>query len=406
MADVLILSDEVPLPIQANGQSLRLNPVIHHLAERHHVDLVVVGDRRPDARELADQARDLCRDVVYVARPDVPRLRRWSRTLRAFTDPHRAPWEELDPFSDDYIATVRRVVESRSYDAVLALSGVNDLLGRLLDHPALADTRTVIDWVDAPSLHHERRTQGQEGVAGRIARARTQALVEWQKALNARLDAAIYIAEADRAHAREGENPNVHILANGVLPGPVEVPPRNPDRPPTIGFLGNMSYGPNIRAALRLHNKVYRPLKAEIPDLRLHIIGRLPAPEIEALASDHVEVTGAVPSIWPALAEVDVMVFPMETGGGLQNKVLEAIAGGCAVVVTPVGAAGTGQVGLEALEIAETDADIRACVTALFEDQAHFDASRDRARGLLDHFRWDTILPRYERVLLGDKADG
>ena len=53
-----------------------------------------------------------------------------------------------------------------------------------------------------------------------------------------------------------------------------------------------------------------------------------------------VEITGEVDSIWPHLADVDVMVFPMETGGGLQNKVLESIAAGCAVVATSVVDAG------------------------------------------------------------------
>lgn len=407
MAEVLILTDEVPIPIQANGQSLRLNPVVRHLAARHTVDLAVLGDRREGASRFCDEARGFCREVVLVKRPDLGRFRRWGRTVRALADPRRPPWEEVDPFSDEFLGAVTGLMRGRQYDTVLALLRVNDVVSRLMRDEQIT-SRFVMDWIDAPSLHHERSVQRRGPVGRWIGQHRTRALVRWQQRLNARADAAIYIAATDRAHAGESDNPRVFVVANGVLEEEAPQPPaaRPVHRPPTIGFLGNMAYRPNVQAARRLHDHIFVPLTRRIPDLHLKIIGREPVPEICALASPQVEVTGAVPSIWPALAEVDVMVFPMETGGGLQNKVLEAIAGGCAVVVTTVGASGTGPAGTDALEVADTDDEIVERVERLLGDAEQFEQVRRRAVRLLEHFRWETILPRYEAVLLGREFPG
>jgi glycosyltransferase involved in cell wall biosynthesis len=167
----------------------------------------------------------------------------------------------------------------------------------------------------------------------------------------------------------------------------------------TIGFLGHMGYPPNISAVLRLHDRLFLPMKKEIPELRLKIIGHWPGSEIRALESDDVEVTGTVESIWPHLAEVNVMVFPMEIGGGLQNKILESLAADRAVVTTSISAIGCGEKGLEYLVVADTDEDLRAATLALLRDSSRRSEAVGKGRELLRFFDWDEILPRYEKVV-------
>lgn len=400
MGRVLVVTKEVPLPIQATGTSLRLNPVLRHLAKDHVVDLAAVGDQRPDAARWAEEAREFCDEVVCMSRADVGRLRRWGRTTRALLDSSRPPWENVDPFSSEYLPVLEDLLKGNHYDVLLGVGNVMDVMCRLIRDQVLPK-RVVVDWVDAPSLLYERKAPDDAGLLSRFRRFRTQRLVDWQQFVNARVQAAIYIAEFDRRHAGEGANPDVFVLGNGVL----EVDRAHPDRPetpPTIGFLGNMGYGPNVQAATRLHDRIFQPLSRSMPELHLKIIGRDPPPEIQRLASDRVEITGEVASIWPELRAVDVMVFPMEMGGGLQNKVLESAAAGCAVVVTPVGAAGTGPDGADTLIIEDTDAGMVRAVETLLKDPEALDRARDDARRLLDTFDWATILPRYADIVFGD----
>jgi glycosyltransferase involved in cell wall biosynthesis len=399
MGRILVVTKEVPLPIQATGTSLRLNPVLRHLAKDHVVDLAAVGDQRADADRWAEEAREFCGEVVCMDRANVGRLRRWGRTARALVDPSRPPWENVDPFSSEYLPVLENLLRANHYDVLLGVGNVMDVMCRLIRDRVLPK-RVVVDWVDAPSLLYERKAPKTSGMTARFRRFRTQRLVDWQQFVNARVQAAIYIAEFDRRHAGEAGNSDVFVLGNGVLEVDRPLPDR-PDTPPTIGFLGNMAYGPNVQAAMRLHDRVFTALARSMPELRLKIIGRDPPPEVSRLASDRVEVTGEVASIWPELRAVDVMVFPMEMGGGLQNKVLESAAAGCAVVVTPVGAAGTGPDGADTLIIEETDSGMVRAVETLLRDPDALDEARARARRLLDTFDWATILPRYAEIVLG-----
>jgi glycosyltransferase involved in cell wall biosynthesis len=376
-----------------------LNPVLRYLAKDHVVDLAAVGDQRPDADRWAREAREFCDEVVCMGRADVGRLRRWGRTTRALLDPSRPPWENVDPFSSEYLPVLEKLLRENDYDVLLGVGNVMDVMCRLIRDRALPQ-RVVVDWVDAPSLLYERKAPDTDGLLSRFRRFRTRRLVDWQQFVNERVQAAIYIAEFDRRHAGEGDNPDVFVLGNGVLEFDRPFPER-PETPPTIGFLGNMAYGPNVQAATRLHDRIFAPLARSMPDVRLKIIGRDPPPEIRGLASDRVEITGEVDSIWPELRAVDVMVFPMEMGGGLQNKVLESAAAGCAVVVTPVGAAGTGPDGSETLIIEDSDEGMVRAVETLLRDPDALELARERARRLLDTFDWATILPRYAEIVLG-----
>lgn len=399
MAQILVLANEIPVPIQATGTSLRLNPVLRHLAREHVIDLVAISDSRPDLPRRVEEAREFCRTVTAHPRPRLPGMRRLYRTFRGMRNPQRPPWEFIDPFSTELVEVLVPMLRETRHDVLLAVNEVMDVASQLRIRNVLPP-RFVVDWIDAPSLVQERRSEMMAPLRAHFVRRRTARLVEWQKQINAMADAAIYIAEADRAHGGAGDNPTVHVIPNGVLARDRAVS-RPPDHPPTIGFLGNMAYGPNVHAALRLHAGVFMPLVDRYPDLRLKIIGRDPDPSVQALVSDRVEVTGEVESIWPHLAEVDVVVFPMTFGGGLQNKVLESAEAGCAVVVTRVGAAGLGPEGRDALIIEDSDEGMVRSVSRLLDDPHVLAEAQGRASAIRTMFDWNHILPHYAEVVLG-----
>ena len=71
------------------------------------------------------------------------------------------------------------------------------------------------------------------------------------------------------------------------------------------------------------------------------IAGDRPASRVRALdAQAGVIVTGRVPSLADVLRRADVAVVPLQSGSGIQNKVLEAMACAVPVVTTRVGLGG------------------------------------------------------------------
>ena len=106
-------------------------------------------------------------------------------------------------------------------------------------------------------------------------------------------------------------------------------------------FVGALDYRPNIDAACWFCREAWPEIRRRRPDVRLLLVGRKPAAAVRRLAAvPGVEVVGQVPDVRPYLTRAAVAVNPLRIARGLQNKVLEAMAMGKAVVASPQALAG------------------------------------------------------------------
>jgi glycosyltransferase involved in cell wall biosynthesis len=113
------------------------------------------------------------------------------------------------------------------------------------------------------------------------------------------------------------------------------------DNCPSILFVGNFAYEPNIDAALYFSRDIFPLIVKDVPNVKLFLVGNAPPPEICSLTSNkQIEVTGRVASLIPFYRHADVVVCPLRIGGGVKVKVLEALGFGKAIVSTSVGAQG------------------------------------------------------------------
>ena len=105
---------------------------------------------------------------------------------------------------------------------------------------------------------------------------------------------------------------------------------------PHIALVGNMDYWPNEDAAMWFATDILPILRHTHPTAEFAIIGANPTPRIRALADlQGVIVTGRVADVRPYVAHAAAAVVPLRIARGIQNKVLEAMALGRPVVVTP-----------------------------------------------------------------------
>lgn len=108
-----------------------------------------------------------------------------------------------------------------------------------------------------------------------------------------------------------------------------------------IVFVGKMSYEPNIVAVTYFSTKIFPLLKSHYPDLNFIIVGANPHNRVKILAEkDGITVTGFVNSVEPYFKDSTLVVAPMLTGAGIQNKIIQAMSYGCCVVTTSIGAEG------------------------------------------------------------------
>jgi len=110
---------------------------------------------------------------------------------------------------------------------------------------------------------------------------------------------------------------------------------------PTVVFIGQLGWRPNIDASLWLANEVWPLVLQKIPNAELQLIGRTPAIEVIDLArKSNISVHGDVESVFPFLASASVATAPLWTAGGTRLKILEALATGTPVIATSRGALG------------------------------------------------------------------
>lgn len=109
----------------------------------------------------------------------------------------------------------------------------------------------------------------------------------------------------------------------------------------TIMFLGKMDYEPNMTAVSYFVNKIFPTLKQKYKDLRFQIVGANPTKEVLELGNiPGVEVTGFVESTEPYFQNATIVIAPMLTGAGVQNKIIQAMSYGCCVATTTIGSEG------------------------------------------------------------------
>jgi sugar transferase (PEP-CTERM/EpsH1 system associated) len=160
---------------------------------------------------------------------------------------------------------------------------------------------------------------------------------------------------------------------------------------PLIVFTGQMDYPPNVDAASFFAREVLPIVRDRQADARFAIVGRAPTEDVLQLADlPGVIVTGEVPDTRPWLASARVVVAPLRIARGIQNKVLEAMASGKAVVASPEAAEGIDACNGKEILIAGSAAAQADAVISLLHDPVRRDRMELAARAAMEaRYSWD-----------------
>jgi glycosyltransferase involved in cell wall biosynthesis len=107
-------------------------------------------------------------------------------------------------------------------------------------------------------------------------------------------------------------------------------------------------------------------------------------------------VVADVPDLRPYLWGAAVYACPMESGTGIKNKLLEAMAAGAPAVATPLACQGFAVRDGEHLRIADSDADFAAALVAVLRSPGGL---AEAARAYVTaHHDWDAVAAAYYAV--------
>jgi len=327
----LFLAPEVPYPL-AGGGALRSASLLHYLAGRYTVDLIVF--RQPGEADLLPRIPPgLVRNVTVI---DLPRNRRTAMARRV-----RNAWRvarRVPPLMDRF-AGFQRAVED-------AIGGQRYELG-VIEHfwcapyweqMAAVCSRTVLDLHNVESVLHGRCAEVETGGTRLAHRVFCRAAEALERIWFPRFSDILTASREDR-----------DLVLNRAPGTPVTVYPNaipwpalpSGEREEVIVFSGNLEYHPNLSAVRFFRLEVWPRLRERWPRLIWRLVGKNPGAVKPWTAGDlRIEVTGPVPDAVAELGRAQVAVVPILAGSGTRLKILEAWGAVLPVVSTRLGAEG------------------------------------------------------------------
>jgi len=391
---ILIISRCPPYPLHL-GDRL----IVYHLARElsargHQIDLVAFYDRDEDGADEAQAAyAHLFRHVMLVREPVRTPLTYVKRLLLPGT---RFPGRAEASWSPEMWRRVEQQVAENHYAAALVFGGIS-----VYEYArALGGLPAIITPYESFSLYLKRLIAARSG-------APMAQLQAWAQRWLARAYEGFMYMPYQRTVVVSAQDRDELLSINSRLR--VEVVPNGIDlsyfqvraearEPATLLFTGNYEYAPNVDAALLLARAVLPEVRSQVPEAKLWLVGNAPTPEMQALASEHVVVTGRVDDVRPYLARATLFVCPLRFGAGIKNKVLEALAMGCPVLASPLSADGIDARDGQELALAAPDA-FAARAVDLLGDPSSREVLAARGRALIERsYSWAGVAGAYEAL--------
>jgi polysaccharide biosynthesis protein PslH len=235
------------------------------------------------------------------------------------------------------------------------------------------DWPVLWDAVDYLSVLYEQAMRSSSSFPLRlISRLEAPRLAIYERWLTGQFPTSIVISSNDLTLFQQN-NPfadHVHLVLTGVPITPLPESQSQTRAPNVLIITGTLNYHPNVASVLYFVKEIDPLIRQQQPNVHLQLVGANPVPAIKALADDHIEITGFVPSITDYLERATIALAPVVYGSGMQIKVLEAFLTATPLVATSMALRGLDVQHEEHVLIADTLADFAAAVLRLLNDPA------------------------------------
>jgi sugar transferase (PEP-CTERM/EpsH1 system associated) len=316
---LFILLSRVPYPLD-KGDKLRAFNFIKYLSEYHDIYLFCINEDKTSEAALA-AIQPYCKRIKII------NLSKIQILISLFN----AIFSKL-PFQVAYFTNQKIKHEIDHYIAEIQPDHIFCQLVRMAEYVKNIKIPKTIDYQDVFSYGVKRRIQISKFYLKPLLKEEYKRLVAYENEVFELFNTRLIISETDRDLITHPQKNKIDIIPNGVDFNYYK--PINCEKEYDIVFTGNMSYPPNVNAALFLVNDILPLVKEKISDVRIQIAGANPTILVRQLNSSNVTVTGWVDDLRNCYANSRVFVAPMRIGTGLQNKLLEAMAMGVPCVST------------------------------------------------------------------------
>jgi GT2 family glycosyltransferase/glycosyltransferase involved in cell wall biosynthesis len=265
-----------------------------------------------------------------------------------------------------YIKKVRDYLISQGFgfDAVV-LSRCDFARKHIVDVRTLApQSRIIFDTVDLHFLRTDREAHITSDPGVRQS-AREKEQLEYD--LIDQADETWVVSSVEQQLLREARPDKAIEIVSNIVEVPGSNTPFGLRR--DFLFIGGFQHTPNIDAVIFFLEKIYPLVRERLRDAKFYIIGDKAPPEVVALATENIVVTGLQRDVRPFFESVKLSIAPLRYGAGVKGKINQSIASGVPVVATSLAVEGMELTDHEDVLVADEPEDFARALIELYESE-------------------------------------
>ncbi len=409
--NILYICHRIPFPPN-KGDKIRSFNEIKYLSRFHDIDLAALVDN-PDDFQYKKSLEKYCKNVSLFPINPV-----WDKIKSLFFILWGKPLSVGYFYSIRMQKTINRWLHENSYDAVVCFSSPmaeylfaspawktrfgNKCHGMKKQRPGL-----IMDFCDVDSDKWRMYSLQSAFPFNLIYGLEYKLLLKYEKKVNKIFDWSVFVSirEADLFYKLYPGAGKVRVVSNGVdhryfSPSPKKLPALS-EEGPVLVFTGAMDYHANVDGVLWFCHEIFPAIREKYDNIMFYIVGSNPDSKVRDLKRiKGVRVTGFVKDIRPYYEMADICVIPLRIARGVQNKVLEAMSMGKAVVTTSTVVKGINSGYEHSLLIADTSKDFIAHVLKLLANDSLRQKSGKNARNYVTGtYSWEINMKKLDDLI-------
>ncbi len=398
MKRLLFIAHRIPFPPN-KGDKIRSYNILKFLSARYTIDIAFLVDDTKDLQYL-DELKLFASSVFFEIIPGYKKI-----TAAIFAFIQKKPISIPYFYSKKLQYSIDSQLENNIPACVFCFSSPT---AEYVFRSQYADqlqqsSRMIMDLIDLDSLKWAQYAQHSKPFMDQIYHREARLLARYEEKIVQEFDALLLVTEAEKQLCSPVLQEKVTVVSNGVdlVKFAPQIRKARPNNDPVLVFTGAMDYWPNIDAVIWFSREIFPSVLALEPSARFFIVGSNPKPEVIALGKEsNIIVTGFVEDISYYVASADVCIAPLRVARGIQNKVLEAMAMGKAVVATPEAIEGITEECAQQVMVAHSAEQFAKAIVHLLHEENTRIALGTRARETVElHYSWANNLAKLDSLV-------
>jgi glycosyltransferase involved in cell wall biosynthesis len=389
--NILFLTARFPYPL-IGGDRIKSFHLLRHLSKHHNVTLISCIHGEPPTPERLKPLLDLGITVHTVT---VTPLKNGLRSIKTLWT--NQPLEIA--FYDDpaFHEIVKNELANTQFDLLISF------FMRTAEYVKDAKIPKLLIAEDCRVLYQSRSASSTSNILQKMIRSwEVMKLKSYEPNMLKKFDCVTCVTHTD-IEAMRSTMPHARyaLLTNGI---DLEAMPASSEEQlktrSGLLFVGLLHVLANTMMAMNIAKNIFPTIQRKFPEATLTIAGSEPSSAISDLEGNGIHIKADVKVIEDVYYQSAIFLHPHKGASGIQNKALQALAMGCALITTESGSQGIPIIHGKHAFIAKNEDEMSKYAIQLMQNDAKRIAMAKEGRRLIEeNFSWSAIFAQLDTIM-------